>query len=147
VDLHQDRRRQLSYEFQFMITALLLIAHGSRREEANADLPRLAEALRQRGGYPIVVYSYLELAEPTIEAAAKQCVEEGAHQVLLLPYFLSAGLHVTRDLQAARDRLRGKHATVRFDLCEPVGLHPMMMDIVLDRARQAEQKRESTGDW
>ena len=122
-----------------MTTALLLIAHGSRREEANADLRRLAEALRQRGPYPIVVFSYLELAEPTIDSAARQCVEEGAHQVLMLPYFLSAGMHVTRDLQAARDRLCDKYASVRFELCEPVGLHPMMVEIVLDRARQAER--------
>ncbi len=48
-----------------MVTALLLIAHGSRQPEANADLEYVAEALRQRG-YSITVASYLELAQPDI---------------------------------------------------------------------------------
>ena len=50
-------------------TALLLIAHGSRRPDANAELERVAEAFRARGRYPIVQVSFLELAEPSIETA------------------------------------------------------------------------------
>jgi len=33
--------------------ALLLIAHGSRRAEANADLEHVAESLRARGRYHV----------------------------------------------------------------------------------------------
>ena len=51
-----------------MKTALLLIAHGSRHAEANEDLEALAKALREAGPYPIVEASYLELAEPTVDA-------------------------------------------------------------------------------
>lgn len=125
-----------------MITALLLIAHGSRREEANADLERLADSLRERGPYPIVACAYLELAEPTIIDAAAACIARGAEQVLLLPYFLAAGIHVTRDLHSARDELRACHANIRFELCEPIGLHPLMVEIVIERARQVERKPE-----
>src|SRR5262249_16303823 len=48
-------------------TALVLIAHGSRQDEANADLYYVVEELRRRGTYPIVEASFLELAEPTGE--------------------------------------------------------------------------------
>jgi sirohydrochlorin ferrochelatase len=137
VDLHRDRRRQLSYEFHFMITALLLIAHGSRREEANADLENLAELLRRNGRYPVISSAYLELAEPTIDNAAALCIAQGVERVLLMPYFLAAGMHVTRDLQGARDRLRAQYPNIRFELCEPIGIHPLMVEIVLERAQQA----------
>src|SRR5262245_65838027 len=86
-------------------TALLLIAHGSRRAEANADLDHLAADLRRRGAFDHVQVSYLELAEPSIAAGGELCVRAGADEVILFPYFLSAGVHVTEDLAAARAKL------------------------------------------
>ena len=77
-------------------TALLLIAHGSRQPDANADLLHLANGLRIRG-HDIVEPAYLELAEPGIDEAGKRCMEQGAECVILVPYFLSAGIHVERD--------------------------------------------------
>src|SRR5438874_196384 len=78
--------------------ALLLIAHGSRKAEANADLAFVADRLRDRGRYPIVRVAYLELAEPTIADGGAACAAGGATEVILLPYFLSAGVHVRDDL-------------------------------------------------
>ena len=119
-------------------TALLLIAHGSRRVEANADLEHVAAAVRDRGRYPVVQVSFLELAEPDIDAGAALCVETGATDVILLPYFLSPGKHVAEDLAAARDRLAARFPGVRFALAEPLGRHPLLIDVVEARAREAE---------
>lgn len=116
--------------------ALLLIAHGSRHAEANADLLHVADALKRRG-QPIVEASFLELASPTIEEAAEACVRQGAGQVVLVPYFLSAGVHVRRDLTAAREKLASRFAGVRFVLAEPLGRHPLLLDIVAARVEQA----------
>lgn len=120
-------------------TALLLIAHGSRRAEANADLEFIAAALRDRGRYPIVRVSYLELAEPNIETGGAQCVAAGATEVILLPYFLSPGVHVVEDLTAARDALAGRFPQVRFALAEPLGRHPLLVDVVEQRANEVIQ--------
>jgi sirohydrochlorin ferrochelatase len=121
-----------------MKTAILLIAHGSRNAEANDDLFALAAELRQAGQYAIVEASFLELAEPTIEAAGRRCVSQGAERVILLPYFLSAGVHVRRDLQNHRDRLAAEFAAIDFRLAEPLGRHPLLRDIVMQRARESE---------
>ena len=118
--------------------ALLLIAHGSRRAEANADLEFVAAELRARGRYPIVQVSFLELAEPTIEAGGALCVEAGATDVLLLPYFLSPGVHVVEDLTEARNKLSERFPRARFVLAEPLGRHPLLVDVVEQRAREAE---------
>jgi sirohydrochlorin ferrochelatase len=119
-----------------MSTALLLIAHGSRRADANADLHHLADVLRQRG-HPIVVASFLELAEPGIEAGGARCVELRATKVVLVPYFLSAGTHVRRDLTEARAKLAARFPQVEFHLAEPLGRHPLLAEVVLDRVREA----------
>jgi sirohydrochlorin ferrochelatase len=118
-------------------TALLLIAHGSRRPEANADLDHLAGVLRARGDVAIVQPSYLELCEPGIVAGGERCVAAGARRVVLLPYFLSAGMHVTEDLTAARDELARRHPEVEFVLAEPLGRHPLLAEVVADRVREA----------
>jgi sirohydrochlorin ferrochelatase len=117
--------------------ALLLIAHGSRRAEANADLDYLAAELRTRGGYLVVQPSYLELADPGIVPGGEMCVAAGASKVVMLPYFLSPGRHVVEDLTAARDELARRHPAVQFVLAEPLGRHPLMLQVVTERAREA----------
>jgi sirohydrochlorin ferrochelatase len=118
-------------------TALLLIAHGSRQDEANADLVDLVAEMRKRGDYAIVEGAYLELSAPTIEEACARCVAQGAERVVLLPYFLSAGVHVRQDLTAIRRELMDSHPGVQFSLAEPLGPHPLLLEIVALRAREA----------
>ena len=120
-------------------TGVLLIAHGSRRTEANEDLARLAESVKQRSPYRAVEIAYLELTEPTIPEGARRLIEQGVQRILMLPYFLSAGAHVADDLQRIRRELQQEHGGVRFVLCPPLGLHPRMLDIVLDRLEQGER--------
>jgi len=118
-------------------TALLIIAHGSREAEANADLHHVVQGLRQRGAYALVEASFLELAEPGIEEGAARCVAAGASRVVLLPYFLSAGVHVRRDLTSICRALAETFPETSFHLAEPLGRHPLLLEVVADRARQA----------
>jgi sirohydrochlorin ferrochelatase len=117
-----------------MPSAILLIAHGSRRKEANDELLRLAEALRRRLPDSIVETAYLELAEPGIPEGVRRCVAQGASQVRMLPYFLSPGMHVTRDLKESRQLFQREYAGVDFSLAPPLGGHPAVIDIVLELA-------------
>jgi sirohydrochlorin ferrochelatase len=123
-----------------MKTALLLMAHGSRNDEANQDLEALVAELRARQLFFAVEPSFLELAKPSIEQAAEACVTQGAERVLMIPYFLSAGVHVRRDLTQIRDRLAARFARVEFRLADPLGRHPLLLEVVLNRAREAEQR-------
>lgn len=119
------------------VTAVLLIAHGSRRAAANADLLHLVDAVKQRSAYEIVEPAYLELTEPSIPQGAAACVAAGAKTVLMLPYFLSAGTHVAQDLVDFRDQFHTEFPHVKFQVCEPLGLHPLIVDVLLDRLQQA----------
>ena len=116
--------------------AILLIAHGSRHAPANDDLRHVAGELRGRG-HGLVVASFLELAEPTIDEGGRLCVAAGAARVVLVPYFLSPGVHVRRDLTAARDRLNERYPGVDVRLAEPLGRHPLLIEVVTERAREA----------
>jgi sirohydrochlorin ferrochelatase len=117
------------------MTAILLIAHGSRRAEANADLDWLADQLA--GAAPIIRTSYLELAEPTIAAGGDSCVAAGASRVIMLPYFLAPGVHVREDLLTARDELATRYTSVEFLIAAPLGRHPLLAEIVRERIAEA----------
>jgi sirohydrochlorin ferrochelatase len=119
--------------------ALLLIAHGSRRAEANADLDWLAAELRLLGRYAYVQPAFLELVEPTIADGGTRCVAAGAKRIIILPYLLSPGVHVREDLAEARAELAAQFPEVEFVLAEPLGRHPLLVDVVVKRADEAEQ--------
>jgi sirohydrochlorin ferrochelatase len=125
-----------------MRKALQLIAHGSRQAEANADLQYFVEEFRRGGEYAVVEASFLELAEPTIQDAGARCVDQGAEQVVLLPCFLSAGVHVQRDLSEARRCLAKRFPKVKFLLAQPLGQHPLLMEVLMERARTAEHRKQ-----
>ena len=120
-------------------TAILLIAHGSRHEPANDDLHAMAGRVAAGGRHPIVEACFLELAEPDIAAGGSACVARGAARVLMIPYFLSAGVHLLRDLTAARDELARRHPDVEFRLGPPLGPHPLLDELVAARIGELER--------
>lgn len=120
-----------------MTTAILLIAHGSRRPEANADLVEVARMLGLRLPDHFIEIAYLELTEPTIPQGLERCRQRGANQIRMLPYFLSAGSHVTRDLEAYRQGFRGEHPEILCELCPPLGLHPKLIDVLVERVQRS----------
>ena len=79
---------------------LLLVAHGSRREESNIEIESLSKKIStlEPKEFDKVIPAFLEFASPSIPEAIKECTEIGATKVTILPYFLSAGVHITRDI-------------------------------------------------
>ena len=79
---------------------LLLVAHGSRREESNIEIESLSEKISKFKSkeFDKVMPAFLEFASPSIPEAITECAEVGATKVTILPYFLSAGVHITRDI-------------------------------------------------
>ncbi len=66
-----------------------------------------------------------------------------ARRVLIVPFLLSAGIHLERDLTAARDALAARFPEVEFRLGEPLGPHPLLDALVLARIRQADGRDEA----
>ncbi len=127
-------------------TAILLIAHGSRQDSANQDLRELAARLAAQATYPIVEPCFLELAEPDLKAGGDKCAQLGATRVLMIPYFLSEGVHLRRDLTAARDELNRRHPHVQFRLGAPLGPHPLLDELVGERIRELDPQNRQISE-
>lgn len=119
--------------------ALLLIAHGSRREGSNQEVRELAERLQQlaHGRFDFVVPAFLELAEPDIPTGVDCCVEAGATQVIAVPYFLAAGRHVVTDIPEELAQARRRHPGLDLRQCSYLGQHAAITDILLGLAEES----------
>jgi sirohydrochlorin ferrochelatase len=113
--------------------AVLLVDHGSRRPEANAVLDGVAELLRQRLPDRIVRVAHMELAAPSIGAGIDACVADGATEIVVHPYFLTPGEHVASDVPAQVRAAAARHPSVSIRVSGPLGVHPGLVDVILDR--------------
>ena len=113
--------------------ALLLIAHGSRREASNQEVRELAARLEQIAGdrFDRVLPAFLELAEPDIPTGVDLCVEGGATTVTAVPYFLSAGRHVASDIPAELEKTMRKHPAVTIHQSDYLGKHESVPELLL----------------
>ncbi|MCZ6778011.1 MAG: sirohydrochlorin cobaltochelatase [Acidobacteria bacterium] len=121
-----------------MKLAILLVDHGSRLDAANNLLPDVAEVVRV-GSPPgtIVHYAHMEMASPTIDEGIDACVKEGATEILVHPYFLGPGNHSTKDIPRLVEEAAHRHSGLRTVITEPLGLHPKLVEVVLERIESA----------
>lgn len=118
-------------------TALIVIDHGSRLEEANAMLEIVAGRLKKRASFPVVEHAHMELAPPDLKTAFEKCVERGARRVVIVPYFLSPGNHARNDIPAQAAEAAAPFPDVAWQVAAPLGLDDRLLDVVEDRAGEA----------
>jgi len=103
--------------------ALIIIAHGSRKESSNSEIILLGEKVKPLVDtqYDVVKTAFLEFADPSLEESIKTCVKEGANEIIILPYFLAPGKHVTLDIPAIVEQMGIMYPEVKIALKEHLG--------------------------
>lgn len=111
--------------------ALLLVAHGSRRESSNDEIRALTAQIRAaRCRFDLVEHAFLEMAEPDIAASGGRLAAAGATDIVVLPYFLAAGKHLRADIPAEVAQLEAQHPAVRFTLAPHLGAAANMLRLI-----------------
>jgi len=116
-------------------TGYIVFAHGSSIESANDAVRKVAADMASRGGLDVEA-AFLEGGKPDLPQALELMAERVSH-VVVVPYFLTLGLHLQRDLPRLIERVRSSHPDVRIEVAAPLDQHPAMVDALLDRAREA----------
>lgn len=112
---------------------LLLVAHGSRRPQSNDEIRALAEKVRAKakGQFGFVSCAFLELAEPSIPDGIEACIQQGADEVVVMPYFLSAGRHVVEDVPALVHTKQLQYPHVPIHFAPYLGASDIMPELIL----------------
>jgi len=119
---------------------IVIAGHGSPKKEAN-NIEQVAGLLHSmihpECSDECVRVAYLQFAKPDIMEALEACVQDGARKVIIHPYFLSSGMHVTSDIPEIIKEAAGRFPDVEFTYTEPLGIHNKMAEVVLERIRAA----------
>ncbi len=115
-------------------TAVIILFHGSRVEGAGEAVRRIMSEVRQRGEYEIVEEAFLQHAKPELMDVIQSCVRQHAGKIVIVPFFLQMGMHVTADIPALVEEARKRYPDVQISMTDAVGSHHGMIDIVLDLA-------------
>lgn len=114
--------------------ALLLVAHGSRRPQSNDEVRELALSLaNQSRHFSMVLPAFLELAEPSIPDGIQHCIDAGANEIVVLPYFLSAGRHVTKDIPNEVAIKQRQYPELNIHIAPYLGLAEKLPQILLEQ--------------
>lgn len=119
-----------------MRTGVLVVGHGSRRQEANRDVREAALRIGERGGFPLVEAAFLEIEQPDIAEGFKCLIERGACNVTVHPYFLSPGRHTRGDLPREVRAVAQCFPGVSYQITEPLSAHRLVIEASIERIRE-----------
>lgn len=126
----------------------IVFAHGSSIESANESVREIAAELARRGALEAAETAFLEGGRPDLRGAVDKLVARGVTRIAVLPYFLTLGLHLQRDLPRLVEQVRAVHPRLWIEVTAPLDGHPALVEALLGRAREAhagrlEQEREA----
>ena len=80
--------------------------------------------------YTYLNYGFLELAEPSMSDAINQQIQIGANEIVIFPYFLSNGNHVSRDIPALIQTFQNKFPSIIFTILPVFGNYVEMASLI-----------------
>ena len=122
---------------------IILFAHGSVVEEANQGVHDLASEIRSLGRFHFVCAAFLDCAKPNLGEAITEAVKAGSARIIVIPYFLTMGIHLRRDLPNLIAPEKEKFPHVAIDVGQSLEGHPRMTSIILERIEETLHEDES----
>jgi sirohydrochlorin ferrochelatase len=118
------------------MTGFIVFAHGSRIESANQAVRDVAVQMAASGQH-IVEAAFLELGQPDLTGATALLIARGAKRIIVIPYFLTLGTHMQRDLPRLAQAASRAHGDIEMRITAPLDGHPALVQALLDRAAAA----------
>lgn len=117
------------------MTGFIVFAHGSRVEAANQAVRDVVAQMAASGDHRVEP-AFLELGDPDLAGAAQRLAAGGVTRIVVIPYFLTLGTHMQRDLPRLAESV-SRALGVPMEVTEPLDGHPGLLAALLDRADAA----------
>ena len=113
--------------------AVLVVAHGSRSNDAVAEFEKVVGLVRTKISESVVKGAHMELAEPDIATATKELADEGVKEIVVVPYFLFMGNHIKQDIPDIINEQRLLYPQIKFKLGKPFGADSLIAELLEKR--------------
>ncbi len=120
------------------MNGLLVVAHGSRKKPSNEEVLALARQIGKlaAGVYDRVACGFVQFAEPTVESQIEMLVSEGVENIVLFPYFLGSGSHVSNDIPQLVQQTHIRHPDVRLRVTPHLGKLNGLAQLIFERVKE-----------
>ena len=119
---------------------ILVIGHGSSDKSARTAFVHTINNLKPY--FRSVTFCFLELDEPRIANGIEKILSSNPNALIMVPYFLHKGAHikndVVKDINSALAKYNLKNIPVY--ITEHLGVDAKLVNMVLERAKEAEEK-------
>ncbi|AEG15043.1 cobalamin (vitamin B12) biosynthesis CbiX protein [Desulfofundulus kuznetsovii DSM 6115] len=119
-----------------MKTGIILLVHGSRLPEAQATLHLLKELVAQESSYDLVEGASLQFNQPDLPAALATMAARGMKRVVVVPLFLSQGVHMKEDIPEILAREKARYPHMDIVMTGNIGAHRKLAEIIMERIRE-----------
>jgi precorrin-8X/cobalt-precorrin-8 methylmutase len=119
-------------------TGVIILAHGSRGERGMVEVPKTLRRLAD-GVKPLipteaeVIGAALQFNQPTLEEAVKTLAGHGAQRIVVMPYFLFPGRHITEDIPQIIAKLEHRYPEIQFTVTSTLGAGELFTGLVAKR--------------
>ncbi|MGI8741512.1 MAG: sirohydrochlorin chelatase [Bryobacteraceae bacterium] len=117
-------------------TGFVVFAHGSRVESANQAVRAVAEQMSRTSGFPVEA-AFLECGQPDLSGAVGLLAARAMSRVIVVPYFLTLGTHLQRDLPVLVRQAALRYPKLEMEVTAPLDGHPALLTALIDRANTA----------
>ena len=117
-----------------MRRGIIVFGHGSSVESANDAVRAVAADAARQGAWERHETAFLDFP-PQLGQAVAKLAAEGVDEILVVPYFLTLGIHIQRDLPKLVAELSAAHG-VTIRVAPPLDGHPTLSRILAERARE-----------
>jgi len=119
---------------------ILIAGHGSRQKDTEGlkQVAHNLHALMHPGcKKKCVRLGYLQFMEPTIPQMIEDAVKAGANRIIIHPFFLSKGIHVTKNIPELIRKAKALYPDVEFIYTSPLGAQKKIAEVVLESIKAA----------
>src|SRR5215813_14042800 len=101
------------------MTGYIVFAHGSSIESANQAVRDVAAEMARRGGLDVVEAAFLGGGPPDLDDAVGSMASR-VSEIVVVPYFLTSGLHLQRDLPNLVQQVHAAHPDIPITVTPPL---------------------------
>ncbi len=124
------------------VTGVVVLAHGSRGDRGKDDVAALfkgtAAGLKPwLGPDTEIIGAALQFNHPDLKEAVGRLAAKGVNHIVIAPYFLFSGRHLTEHVPGLIQELKSEHPGIQFTLTANLGPDDSLMSLLAKRIRQA----------
>ena len=119
----------MSFDVNNSLPGVILLGHGSREPEAEAEIRDLCGALSKSKPCWRFEHAFLN-QEPQLDQAVEALISLGCNGIQILPLLVFMGKHILEDIPNAVENLRTQYPEVVFQLKPHLSQLPGFKDLI-----------------